>query len=191
MTAPLILASASPRRRELLGHLLSQFEVIASDADESSAETDPARLAVELARRKALAVAGAHPGCAVLGADTVVALGGRLLAKPQDEAENRTFIRQLSGQTHQVVTGLCLVADGQVSTAHESTAVTFRPLTDTEIVHYAASGEGLDKAGGYGIQGLGMALVKGIDGDCSNVVGLPLGRTLELLRGVGLRTNWD
>ncbi|WP_261663591.1 Maf family protein [Deinococcus sp. Marseille-Q6407] len=188
---PLILASGSPRRRELLARLLPDFEVVVSDVDETSPETDPAALAVTLAQRKALAVAAAHPGRAVLGADTVVALGGTLLAKPESNAENRKFLRQLGGQTHQVVTGLCLVAGGQVCTAAESTAVTFRPLTEAEIAHYAASGEGLDKAGGYGIQGLGMALISGISGDYSGVVGLPLARTLELLRAGGVGTRWE
>ena len=189
--ASLILASGSPRRRELLGHLLEDFEVIASDADESSPLTDPAALAVTLAQRKAEAVAAAHPNRAVLGADTVVALDGRLLGKPQDEAENREFIGLLSGQTHTVITGLCLVMGGQSHTAHTATSVTFRRLSPAEIAHYAASGEGLDKAGGYGIQGLGMALVSRIDGDYSNVVGLPLTRTLELLRQGGVKTRWD
>lgn len=189
--APLILASTSPRRRELMAHLLTSFEVVPSDADESSTETDPVRLAVTLAQRKAEAVAATHPGRAVLGADTVVSLGGQLLGKPSGEAENREFIAMLSGQTHTVITGLCLVtATGQIHTSHTETAVTFRCLSPTEVIHYAASGEGLDKAGGYGIQGLGMALVSRIDGDYSNVVGLPLTRTLELLRQGGVRTQW-
>ncbi|MFC6591012.1 Maf family protein [Deinococcus lacus] len=188
---PPILASGSPRRRELLAYLLPAFEVIVSEVSEESAETDPAALAVALAQRKAGAVARQHPGRPVLGADTVVALGGTLLGKPADEAENREFIQRLSGQTHQVVTGLCLVTGGQVHTAYESTAVTFRPLSAAEIAHYAASGEGLDKAGGYGIQGLGMALVERIDGDYSNVVGLPLARTLELLRVGEVMTSWE
>ncbi|GHF99588.1 Maf-like protein [Deinococcus piscis] len=187
----LILASGSPRRRELLAHLLDDFEVVVSDVDESSAVTDPVRLAVKLAQRKAEAVAAAHPGRAVLGADTVVALGGRLLGKPADEAENREFTALLSGKTHHVTTGLCLVVGGQTLSASETTAVTFRALSPAETAHYAASGEGLDKAGGYGIQGLGMALVQGIAGDYSNVVGLPLGQTLELLRRGGVRTRWD
>ncbi|MDO4264378.1 MAG: Maf family protein [Deinococcus sp.] len=187
----LLLASGSPRRRELLAHLLDSFEVVVSDVDESSAATDPVRLAAELAQRKAEAVAAAHPGRTVLGADTVVALEGTLLGKPADEAENREFVALLSGKTHTVTTGLCLIAGGQTLSASETTAVTFRALSPAEIAHYAASGEGLDKAGGYGIQGLGMALVKGIDGDYSGVVGLPLGQTLELLRAGGVQTRWD
>lgn len=186
-----ILASGSPRRRELLSHLLKHFEVIASDADESSPLTDPAALAVALAQRKAGAVAAAYPGRPVLGADTVVALDGRLLGKPADEAENREFITLLSGQTHKVITGLCLLVGGQAHAAHTETAVTLRRLSPAEIAHYVASGEGLDKAGGYGIQGLGMALVSRIDGDYSGVVGLPLGQTLELLRRGGVRTRWN
>lgn len=192
MTQPtLILASGSPRRRELLAHLLEDFEVIASDADESSTEADPTRLAVTLAQRKAAAVAAAYPDRPVLGADTVVALDGHLLGKPANEAENRDFIALLSGQTHTVITGLCLVTGGQTHTAHAQTAVTFRRLSSAEIAHYAASGEGLDKAGGYGIQGLGMALVSHLDGDYSGVVGLPLARTLELLRRGGVQSSWQ
>ena len=188
---PLILASASPRRRELLAHLLADFAVLASDADESSNETNPQQLAVLLARRKAEAVAKAQAGRAVLGADTVVAYGTDILGKPQNQAENREFISLLAGQTHQVITGLCLVAGGKTQTAFQQTAVTFRPLTPAEITHYAASSEGLDKAGGYGIQGLGMALIATITGDYSNVVGLPLTPTLELLRAGGVPTHWD
>lgn len=202
-TPSLILASGSPRRRELLAHLVEDFEVMTSQADENSPETDPAALATALAQRKAEAVAktyAAYPkaagGRAVLGADTVVALGGALLGqpsilgKPSNEAENRQFIRQLSSRTHHVVTGLCLLASGKAYTAFEKTAVTFRRLSPSEIAHYAASGEGLDKAGGYGIQGLGMALVERLEGDYSNVVGLPLARTLELLRAGGVPVRW-
>lgn len=182
---PLILASASPRRRELLAHLWADFTVLPSEVSEDSAERDPLRLAAELARLKARAVAQAHPGAAVLGADTVVALGGELLAKPGSEAENRDFLARLSGRTHTVVTGVCLVHPGGKAVQAESAQVGFRPLTETEIAFYAASGEGLDKAGGYGIQGLGMALVSRIDGDYSAVVGLPLSLTARLLRGAG------
>ncbi len=158
-----------------------------SGEDEASDERDPARLARSLARQKAAAVARQHPGAVVVGADTVVALGEGLLGKPRDEAENRAFLRRLAGQTHQVYTGVSVFAPNGEESGVERTDVTFRPLSDAEIAHYAATGEGLDKAGGYGIQGVGMALVARIEGDYSNVVGFPLGLVIRLLRAAGVR----
>lgn len=166
------------------------FEVVVSDVDEDSPETDPARLAAELAALKARAVAQTRPQACVIGSDTVVALGGQLLAKPASEAENAEFIRALAGQTHQVYTGVCIVTPTGEHGEVERTDVTFRPLQDAEIAYYARSGEGLDKAGGYGIQGLGMALIARIEGDYSNVVGFPLGLVTRLLRGAGY-TVWN
>ncbi|KEF35387.1 septum formation inhibitor Maf [Deinococcus sp. RL] len=182
-----ILASGSPRRRDLLANLGVAFRVVVSGEDEASEEHDPARLARSLARQKAAAVARQHPGAVVVGADTVVALGTELLGKPQDEAENRAFLRRLAGQTHQVYTGVSVLAPNGEQSGVERTDVTFRPLSDAEIAHYAATGEGLDKAGGYGIQGVGMALVARIEGDYSNVVGFPLGLVIRLLRAAGVR----
>ncbi|MDL2344096.1 Maf family nucleotide pyrophosphatase [Deinococcus sp. MIMF12] len=192
---PILLASGSPRRRELLTNLGVPFRIVVSGEDEASEERDPARLAGTLARQKAAAVARQHPGAVVIGADTVVALGGELLAKPGDEAENRAFVRRLSGRTHQVYTGVSVFApDGERGPVErggvERTDVTFRLLTEAEIAHYAATGEGLDKAGGYGIQGVGMALVARIEGDYSNVVGFPLGLVIRLLRAAGVRV-WE
>lgn len=161
-----------------------------SGEDEASDERDPARLARSLARQKAAAVARQHPGAVVVGADTVVALGAELLGKPRDEAENRAFLRRLAGQTHQVYTGVSVFAPDGEKSGVERTDVTFRPLSDAEIAHYAATGEGLDKAGGYGIQGVGMALVARIEGDYSNVVGFPLGLVIRLLRAAGVRV-WE
>lgn len=187
---PIILASGSPRRRELLTNLGVPFRVVVSGEDEASEERDPARLAANLARQKAAAVARQHPGAVVIGADTVVALGSELLAKPRDEAENRAFVRQLSGQTHQVYTGVSVFAPDGERSGVERTDVTFRDLSGAEVAHYAATGEGLDKAGGYGIQGIGMALVARIEGDYSNVVGFPLGLVIRLLREAGVRV-WE
>ena len=181
-----ILASGSPRRRELLGNLGVEFEVIVSGEAEDSTETDPARLALQLGQLKARAVATRHPGAVVIAADTVVALGGTLLAKPADEAENAAFIRQQSGQTQQVYTGVCVISQAGEQSGVERTDVTFRPLTDAEVEFYARSGEGLDKAGGYGIQGVGMALIERVEGDYSNIVGFPLALVLRLLRGAGV-----
>jgi len=181
-----VLASGSPRRRELLANLGVSFRVVVSGEAEDSPETDPARLAGELAALKAAAVARLHPGAVVIAADTVVALGGELLGKPGDEAENRAFVRRLAGRTHQVYTGVTVISAGGTWSGVERTDVTFRPLSDAEVAHYAATGEGLDKAGGYGIQGVGMALVERVGGDYSNVVGFPLGLVIRLLRGAGV-----
>ena len=186
-----ILASGSPRRRELLGNLGVPFEVVVSGEAEDSTETDPEQLALELARLKAEAVAKLHPEAVIIAADTVVAQGDLLLAKPADAAENAEFIRTLSGRTHQVYTGVCVVSPAVAGQAGrwdgvERTDVTFRPLSETEVQFYAASGEGLDKAGGYGIQGIGMGLVSRIQGDYSNIVGFPLTLVTQLLRRAGV-----
>ncbi|MFB9992457.1 Maf family nucleotide pyrophosphatase [Deinococcus oregonensis] len=181
-----ILASGSPRRRELLGNLGVSFRVVVSGEPEDSPETNPLRLAAELATLKAKAVAALHPGAVIIAADTVVAVDGQLLGKPADAAENRAFLEALSGRTHQVLTGVAVQSGAGLSCEVERTDVTFRPLTAQEIAYYAGTGEGLDKAGGYGIQSVGMALVSGIQGDYSNVVGFPLTLVTRLLRGAGV-----
>lgn len=186
-TSSVLLASGSPRRRELLGKLGVNFSVRPTDIPEVSALTQPAEVAADLARQKARA-AGPQPGLVVLAADTLVALDGQLLGKPKDEAENLSYLDLLSGRTHEVYTGVAVFAPdaSEPEVGVERTLVTFRDLTPGERAHYAASGEGLDKAGGYGIQGLGMALIARVEGDYSNVVGLPLALTTRLLRGAGL-----
>lgn len=171
----------------MLANLGVPFRVLVSGEAEDSPERDPERLAGELAALKARAVARAHPDAVVVAADTVVAADGDLLGKPGDEAENRAFVRRLSGRTHQVYTGVTVLSGGQEFGGVERTDVTFRDLTDGEIAHYARTGEGLDKAGGYGIQGVGMALVARVDGDYSNVVGFPLALVIRLLRGAGVK----
>lgn len=181
-----ILASGSPRRRELLTSLGVPFEVVVSGADEDSPETDPQRLAGELALLKGREVAAQHPNAVVIAADTVVAVGGRLLAKPADAAENAAFLRALSGRTHDVFTGVAVLHGPQEWLEVPRTAVTFRDLSDAECHYYAASGEGLDKAGGYGIQHLGAALVERVEGEYSNVVGFPLSVVIRLLRQAGV-----
>ncbi|MDB5045594.1 MAG: septum formation inhibitor Maf [Deinococcus sp.] len=181
-----ILASGSPRRRELLGDLGVAFRVVVSGEAEDSTETDPALLAAELATLKAGAVAALHPGAVIIAADTVVAVDGQLLGKPTDAAENRAFLEALSGRTHQVFTGVAVQSAAGLSCAVERTDVTFRPLTPQETAYYAATGEGLDKAGGYGIQSVGMALVSRLEGDYSNVVGFPLTLVIRLLRSAGV-----
>jgi septum formation protein len=182
----LVLASSSPRRADLLTRLGARFRVRASDVDEGLDEPDPARLVEVLARRKAEAVSRLEPGVAVLGADTVVALEGRVLGKPRDRAENAAYLQALSGRWHEVHTGLALLGPGLEAVGAERTRVRFRQLTEAEVEGYALSGEGLDKAGGYGIQERGMALVERIEGDYFNVVGLPVALLLELARRAGL-----
>jgi septum formation protein len=184
----LILASSSPRRRELLGHLGVKFRVVTSDIPEISLQSEPAEVARDLAEQKARAVQemmGTQPAL-ILASDTLVALATTVLGKPKDARQNAEFLRQLSGRTHSVYSGVALLGPEGIETGVEKTDVTFRALSEAEMQFYAASGEGLDKAGGYGIQGLGMALVDRIDGDYSNVVGFPLGLVIELLRGAGL-----
>ncbi len=181
---PLVLASRSPRRHQLLERLGVPFSVHPSDADEAippgTAPDDAVRL---LAGRKAEAVAPRHPEALTLGADTVVVLGGRVLGKPADAAEAAAMLRRLSGRTHTVYTGVALVHGGRTVTACEATEVTFASLTDAEIAAYVETGSPLDKAGAYGIQDdWGAFFVEGIRGDYYNVVGLPLHRLARTLR---------
>lgn len=186
LRVPLVLASQSPRRRQLLDRLGVPFAVRPSHADEVLPPGLAPAAAVEaLALRKAVAVATDAPGALTLGADTVVVLGAEVLEKPADDAEARAMLRRLAGRTHTVYTGLALVhpASERRATAHEATAVTFAPLSDAEIAAYVATGSPLDKAGGYGIQDdLGALFVARIEGDYYNVVGLPLHRLYRTLR---------
>lgn len=179
---PLILASGSPRRTELLTRLGVLHEVKPTDAPEDDLQSTPQATVLLLARRKVQAAAIVDPGRRILAADTVVSIDEHILGKPRDEQENRKFIERLSGRWHEVYTGLALALNGQVFTAFEVTRVKFRALSFAEVIGYARSGEGLDKAGGYGIQEKGMALVERLDGDYFNVVGLPIARLVTLAR---------
>ena len=185
----LILASGSPRRRQLLEQIGLTFVVRSSDVDESvSPGLTPALVVESLSARKGEAVAAeAAPGDLVLSADTVVALDGAILGKPRDRAEAEAMLTALSGRTHQVYTGVTLLQDGRRLTEHEVTAVTFRPLSPEEIAAYVSTGEPMDKAGAYGIQGLGALLVERLEGDYFNVMGLPLCRLGEMLAQFGVR----
>jgi septum formation protein len=169
----LVLASASPRRRELLGLLGLDFEVVVPGVDELT-EGEPEALVAENARRKALAGAQLRPDAIVIGVDTDVALDGRLLGKPGSETEARARLEALSGRAHEVLSGVAIVAGGEPEVAVARTAVTFRDLRAEEVAAYLASGEWRDRAGGYAVQGLGSALVERVDGDLSNVIGLPI-----------------
>lgn len=189
-TVPLVLASASPRRRDLLRDLGLAFTVHAADVDErKDVPDDPERHAAVLAERKARVVAAKFHECVVLAADTIVVLGDRILGKPGDEDEAFEMLRSLAGREHRVLTAVCVghAARARFETRVVSTSVRFRPVDDEELRRYVSSGEPMGKAGAYAIQGRGGLLVAGIEGDYSNVVGLPLGATLDLLEDtVGL-----
>ena len=183
----LYLASSSPRRRELLDLAGIPYLAAPTDADERFAGGTPPEEAVRLlARRKAEACFAQHPDGVVLGADTVVSLGGRILGKPKTPAHAAEMLRLLSGKTHEVFTGFCVLAQGRCEAAAERTEVAFYPLSEAEIQAYVATGEPLDKAGAYGIQGRGALLVRGIHGDYYNVMGLPIARVARLLRTFAL-----
>ena len=180
----LILASASPRRAEILRLVGWPFEILAVDIDESRGATEEAANYVErLARAKAEAASSRRPRATIVGADTVVVINGQILGKPVDEDDARRMLRLLSGQWHQVLTGIA-VHDGvssQSKVAHETTEVKFGSMRDDEISWYVSTGEPLDKAGAYAIQGLGARFIEGIKGDYFNVVGLPVRLLFELL----------
>ena len=184
----LILASQSPRRRELLARMGLDFTVISPRIDEDSfSDPDPAALVRTLSREKALAVAREQdPETLVIAADTVVVLDGQALGKPGDEAEAFAMLSALSGRSHAVWTGVTVCQGSRADTEAECTQVTFRPLTGEEIRHYVATGEPMDKAGAYGIQGFGSLLVEGIRGDYFNVVGLPVCRLGRMLAAFGV-----
>jgi septum formation protein len=180
----LVLASASPRRAALLESVHLGFEVRPPDIDESPLDgEDPVAYVRRLSQEKAAAVVGPddRSGVIVLAADTTVALGRVILGKPDDDDAARDMLRRLSGRTHQVLTGVTLHSDDDVSTIAVSTDVRFAPLDDAVVEWYVALGEGADKAGGYALQGAGAALVERIDGSVSNVIGLPLAETIGLL----------
>jgi septum formation protein len=175
----LILASASPQRRAILGQLGIPFQVVVSGAEEL--EQGPAEeVAVENARRKAISVAGRHPGALVLGADTVVSLDDRLYGKPAGVDGAAEMLRALSGRRHTVVGGVCLIEGDRIRTAVARTEVRFRELSDSLLDWYLGSGEWAERAGAYAIQGRGAALVESVDGDYLNVVGLPVSTLLAL-----------
>jgi len=182
---PIVLASASPRRRQLLELLGLTFDVVPAEIDETWRNGEAPAVHVErLARGKAAAVS--RDGAAVIGADTEVFLDGRILGKPREAEEAKAMLRRLSGRAHDVFTGVAVGYGRKVASGVERTRVKFRPLTDETIAAYVATGEPMDKAGAYGIQGYGAVLVERIDGDYFTVMGLGLGLLTELLRRVGL-----
>lgn len=177
LSAPILLASASPRRRELLTMLGLSFQVVPAQITEDLAlNATPDQYVETLATQKALAVAKQHPEALVIGADTIVVLDDAILGKPSSPEDAHDMLERLSGRTHHVFTGLCLTLHGRgrVKKTHVTTAVTFDVLSPQKIARYVRTGEPMDKAGAYGIQGLGATLVKEIKGCYFNVVGLPL-----------------
>lgn len=184
MTLPqsLVLASRSPRRRQLLEMLGIPIVVAHADVQEIPLPREtPSAYARRLARDKARAV----PGALVLGADTIVVLDDEILEKPGDPAHALEMLRRLQGRWHEVITSVCLIADGKTYEAQDRTSVEFRPATDETLRAYIATGEPLDKAGAYGIQGYGAALVERIEGDFFGVMGLPVRLVLDLLGQAG------
>ena len=186
MNMKIILASASPRRRELLGQIGIEFEVHVSNVEEKVTSVEPAAVVEELSRQKAEAVLAGEGAEEVLvvGADTVVALEGQILGKPVDSEHALAMLRRLSGTVHEVYTGVTLLYRKKNGTVqrkvfHERTSVEFFALTEAEIQGYVQSGECMDKAGAYGIQGIFARYVRGIEGDYNNVVGLPVGRLYQ------------
>jgi len=207
----IILASGSPRRRELLSRIGLEYKVVVSDADENIGASEPKEMVCALSRLKAMAVWSTlteeeKQNSVVIGADTVVAVGGLVLGKPKDEADAFSMIKTLSGGSHSVYTGVTLVAAGghnactgtemtadgtqemqetSVVSLCEETKVNVYPMSDEEIRRYIATGEPMDKAGAYGIQGAFAAFVRGIEGDYNNVVGLPVARVYHELIKAG------
>jgi septum formation protein len=188
----LVLASASPRRAELLTLLGLRFEVRAADLDEEPlAGESPAATAERLARAKALAVDPGPGEALVIGADTIVVLDGRILGKPRDRGEAERFVSLLAGRAHEVITGLAVRACPENRTESETAVsqVTFAPMSSEEVAWYAATGEGLDKAGAYALQGKGAVFVSAVHGSYTNVIGLPLERLYLHLKRRGLLTT--
>lgn len=178
----IILASSSPRRREILSDLGVDFDVVVADTDESSEITDPVELTQELARRKGLAVYERlvksseydADGVAIISADTVVCRDGEILGKPRDREDAAAMLRSLSGRTHTVLSGVAVTLRGVTRSAVSVTSVRVQEIPESEIERYVDSGEPMDKAGAYGIQGRFSAFVEGIDGCYFGVVGLPV-----------------
>ena len=194
----LVLASASPRRQELLRNAGIAFTVQPADIDESPRDGEsPVDCAQRLAREKALAISRRRPQDCVLGADTIVVVDEKILGKPRDAADAARMLRLLSGRTHEVITGVCLagpVAGGQrvrgelrtenreLRTAYETTRVTMCEISDEDISEYISTGEPMDKAGAYAIQGMASRWIPRIEGDYSNVVGLPVALVYRMLQ---------
>ena len=186
---PVVLASSSPRRRELLRLVGIEHEIVPADIDESLLTGEsPAAHAERLAREKATAIR--RPDAVVIGSDTIVVVDADVLGKPRDREHAAAMLRRLSGRSHIVMTGVAVAWRGRVASAVEEVGVTFRSLDDDEIGRYIDTGEPMDKAGAYGIQGYGATIVDRVDGDYFAVMGLALNRLVRLCREVGLRYDF-
>lgn len=173
----IILASASPRRRELLKNIFTEFEIMPADVDETLSEKIKAEDAARyLSRKKAEFIAEKYPDALVIGSDTTVVTDGEILGKPENKADVRRMLNTLSGKTHKVITGVCLCKNGNTRSFSETTEVVFYKLSKSEIEEYLNGDEWRDKAGAYGIQGEAGLFVEKINGDYNNVVGLPVAR---------------
>ena len=180
----LILASQSPRRRDLLQLLRVPFQVKPADIDEAMDPTLPPQQEVARVSKLKAEATPREPGDVVIAADTIVVLQGKVLGKPKDKADAIGMLQALSGRDHQVMTGMTVLRDGKSITHTEITDVHFRPLSEAEILRYVETGEPMDKAGSYGIQGFAAPFVEGIRGDYYNVMGLPVCRLLQMLREI-------
>ena len=182
---PLILASASPRRRELFGFTGIPFEAVSLDVDEACTGNGETRVA-ELAYRKAIAAARLYPNRIILAADTLVQVNDEVLGKPENQAEAKEMLKKLSGKWHQVFTGVCLICGEHAQTQVDKTDVLFSELTQELIDGYVATGEPMDKAGSYAVQGRGGMFVEALNGSYSNVIGLPLALVRKMLETAGI-----
>ncbi|HEY8529273.1 MAG TPA: nucleoside triphosphate pyrophosphatase [Paenibacillaceae bacterium] len=203
MRCTLILASASPRRRQLISVFGLPVIVRPPSVDESVPDHwTPAKTVEELSRRKAEAVlrdlSASRPQApdevrVVVGSDTVVVLDGKIMGKPADREDARNMLRRLSGRTHEVYTGVTCIreSDGRALTKHRMTRVTFRPLSDSLIERYIATGEPMDKAGAYGVQGIGAVLIENLEGDFFSVMGLPVGLLFGMLAELEIHPPFD
>lgn len=186
----LILASASPRRSEILSLAGYDFNVVPSNASEIACGLSAEKLVVANAGAKAKDVFEKNSGAVVLGADTVVALGSAVLGKPKDEAEAKAMLKLLSGSRHRVLTGFSVVTENGETSGYCETVVKFRDLTEKEIDAYVKTGEPLDKAGAYGIQEKGCLLAESVEGDFYNIIGLPIAKICNVLAENGVFPRW-
>ena len=187
MRKKIILASASPRRKELLSQIGVTFEIIKAEKEEHITSSIPTEVVKELSMQKAKEVAAKCDGSIIIGADTIVAMEGQILGKPKDRADAMRMLRLLQGKKHQVITGVTvLLGSTKTLSFAEVTDVSLYPMTDAQIERYIATKEPMDKAGAYGIQGRFAAYVRGIEGDYNNVVGLPIGRLYQEVLSAGI-----
>lgn len=187
----LILASKSQRRRELFQLIGLDFSVICSDADENVDFTSPEEFVEKLSLRKAQAVKQGRSNCCVVGSDTIVWLDNKVIGKPKDAEDAFRILKSLSGRTHTVYTGVAVLTDDSTEVCHDTTKVTFEELSDEDIRAYIASGEPMDKAGAYGIQGPAAVFVKHVEGCYFTIIGMPMHKLHKMLMKVGIQPNWQ